>query len=224
VSVSFGGSLVAVFLVGILSCPIVSEAKKATSQSEKFNLNAQVWLPSIPSQRQTVVSVLGPKLKSPSVSILLRSKRGGIYGTPKRVGVHSLGIESGENESRKPTAACGHSTVCAYQLEWQSFGGKAGAHCLSGVTKTHGAGATSTVGEDQCQCSSSDHETQAHYVSISPPEDCGVSKGKVGEGEGAAEEGGLGGVLFYALPDTLGSPIYLARPRKSSVSLKSSGN
>ena len=39
-----------------------------------------------------------------------------------------------------------------------------------------------------------DHEfrsCQAHHVSISPQEDCGGTAGKMGEVEGAAEEGGV---------------------------------
>jgi hypothetical protein len=35
-------------------------------------------------------------------------------------------------------------------------------------------------------------ETQAHHVGISTQEDRGGTKGTVGEGEGAAEEGGIG--------------------------------
>jgi hypothetical protein len=33
---------------------------------------------------------------------------------------------------------------------------------------------------------------KAHHVSIGPQEDCGGTAGAVGEGKGAAEEGGVG--------------------------------
>jgi hypothetical protein len=134
-------------------------------------------------------------LVSASVNPAIIFSRGRIHGKPERIGINSLGIESGENEPRKPTAACGHSTVCAYQLEWWSFGRKTWADYFSGVTQENGTGAKSEMGEGSAAVVSrkkDQHSTcKAHHVTSCSPENCCLPKGKVGEDQGAAEEGGV---------------------------------
>jgi hypothetical protein len=139
--------------------------------------------------------VQGITLGCDAVAVYLPSSRGGTNGD-NGISVDSFGIEDRANELSNSTQAHRRGSIVIREVERWKFIHEAQAYAFRSSSQKDQPGAESKVGKENIwERPSSPSKAEANNVNCSSQEDCGVSAGEVGEvgeGEGSAEEGGVG--------------------------------
>ncbi len=155
--------------------------------------------PAILTAEQTVSlklpqAMLGRVIPTPIQCFPLSNPRGN-HGKPKqRASGASCGAQANAVTGRE-VGSSDFSNRIVERFGNNPSGTSTDASNIGGLTTQNGASTEGKMGKGSCDSANSDSKdhvlgsSEAHHVSGSPHEDCGISTGKVGESEGSAEEG-----------------------------------